>query len=245
MEESPAPNQPAEQPKREASDGSIDPKRRQRAPDDQGAPVAANAPNAPPAAGPTLEPVSSSKAGGRRSVVDRHDADLVRVYLRQTSGIRLFTRSEEVAAAKRVQQTRERFRSGVMSSDHVLRGVFRLQNDLCSGKLRVDRELEVSAKRMSKSAQILKRLRENLDAFGNLLRENESDFDVVIRKSLPVDERRRAWRRMAKRRQEAVGLAEEPAIKTRNLVTMLQSLEGISRRMETLKGRLAEARAKG
>jgi RNA polymerase primary sigma factor len=178
-------------------------------------------------------------AGGSTECID----DPVRMYLMQMGEIPLLSRAEELASARAIEKTRARFRHNMLASDFVLQGAVHLLEKVRDGALRLDRTIEVSVTNTSEKKRILRRLGPNLETLVKLLRENQRDFQVAIRRPNPKDKRHEAWRRLIRRRNRAVRLVEELNLRTPRLQPLLDKLTEIAHRMQVLRLQLAERRA--
>jgi RNA polymerase primary sigma factor len=166
--------------------------------------------------------------------------DPVRIYLMQMGEIPLLNRDQEIASAKQIERTRNRFRRSVLASDYVLHGAVTLLRKVRDGELRLDRTVEVSVTDAAEKKQILGLLPPNLRTLEHLLERNRQDFRIAISKTHKRDARRAAWRRMVVRRHKAVRLVEELALRTQRLQPMVENLMQISQRMDQLQVQLRE-----
>jgi RNA polymerase primary sigma factor len=171
--------------------------------------------------------------------------DPVRMYLMQMGQIPLLTRQQEVAAAKQIQRTRLRYRHTMLATDYVLQGAVEALEKVRDGRLRLDRTIEVSVTNIAEKKRILKRIVPNLATLQHLLKQNVKDFYQAVNKRLPMDERRAAWRRLIRRRNKAVRLVEEMNLRNNRLQPLLDKLQQIQTRMQTLQSLLRQARASG
>jgi RNA polymerase primary sigma factor len=175
---------------------------------------------------------------------DDHIDDPVRIYLMQMGEIPLLSRRQEIAAAKRIERARTRFRHAVLATDYVLQAAITLLEKIRDGRLRLDRTVEVSVTNVREKRHIMGLLDPNLRTLKHLLRSNQRDFRVAINKRRRMRERRQAWRRLVSRRNKAVRLIEEVGLRTQRLHPPLAQLKEISRRMEVLSEELVRLRRK-
>ncbi len=166
--------------------------------------------------------------------------DPVRIYLMQMGGIPLLSRKEEIAAARQIEQSRERFRLTLLATDYILHGAVDLLEKVREGHLRLDRTIEVSVTNVRGKRHLTKLLEPNLRTLRELLRRNVQDFRTAMRKSLSPSQRAKAWRRLTYRRAKAVRLIEELGIRTQQLQPLLDRFGEVAARMEMLSHRLAE-----
>ncbi|RMF44019.1 MAG: sigma-70 family RNA polymerase sigma factor, partial [Planctomycetota bacterium] len=167
--------------------------------------------------------------------------DPVRMYLMQMGEIPLLTRDEEVAAAKKIERTRTRYRHWMLATDFMLQGALKLLENVRDGKLRLDRTIEVSVTNAVEKKAIMKRIVPNIHTLRNLLVLNHHDYFVAIDKKRSDSERRDAWKRLTRRRNRAVRLVEEMNLRTNRLEPLFQKLKAIEARMHTLKNQLEVA----
>jgi len=173
---------------------------------------------------------------------DDHIDDPVRIYLMQMGEIPLLNRSEEIAAAKRIERSRVKFRHSMLASDYLLQAAVNLLEKVRDGRLRLDRTVEVSVTNIREKKHIMGILEPNLRTLVHLLERNRADFQIVISKKHPMPQRREAWRRLLSRRYKAVRLIEEVGLRTQRLQPLLDKLKEISQRMIQLSAELADLR---
>ncbi|MBN1910709.1 MAG: sigma-70 family RNA polymerase sigma factor, partial [Pirellulales bacterium] len=166
--------------------------------------------------------------------------DPVRMYLTQMGEIPLLTRQQEITLAKRIEQTRARFRCKVLECDYVMQHAVRVLHRVNEGELPFDRTVQVSVTDRLEKAQILGRLPHNLRTLDVLLKRNRRDYQLATSRLVPLAERREAWRRVGSRRGRAVRLVEELGLRTHRIEPMIHNLEEFSRRIDELKMRIDE-----
>ncbi len=168
--------------------------------------------------------------------------DPVRIYLMQMGKIPLLTRQEELAAARRIERARRRFRHSMLATDYVLQAAIGLLENIRDGKLRLDRTIEVSVINVREKRRLLRVLVPNVRTLKHLMRQNRRDFALAIDRRLRLRQRRQAWRRLVVRRNKAVRLIEEMGLRTQRLQPIYEKLKEIGRRTTQLLGQLAELR---
>ena len=171
--------------------------------------------------------------------------DPVRMYLMQMGEIPLLTRQEEVSAAKRIEMTRTDYRNWMLASDFMLQGATKLLEQVRDSKLRLDRTIEVSVTNASEKIAIMRRIGPNIKTLRHLLLRNHADYFSAINKSLPMVERKQAWKRLVCRRNKAVRLIEEMNLRTNRLEPIFQKLKAIQEQMVVLRTRIEEAMSTG
>jgi RNA polymerase primary sigma factor len=165
--------------------------------------------------------------------------DPVRIYLMQMGEIPLLKAKEELAAAKRIEISRRRFRQCMLANDYVLQAAVSLLECIRDNKVRLDRTIEVSVINLREKRRLLKVLEPNVFTLRHLLTHNRQDFTVAIHDRHPRKKRREAWRRLMQRRVKAVRLVEELGLRTQRLQPMLEKLKQITQRMESIQKQLA------
>jgi len=173
---------------------------------------------------------------GQEDLSGAHDHidDPVRVYLMQMGEIPLLNRREEVAAAECIERARTRYRRSMLASDYALYAAMELLEQIRDGKLRLDRTIEVSVTNLRKKQRLVRLLEPNLHTLRHLLLRNRADFRATRDRSRSMAERRAAYRRLMFRRQKAVRLIEEFGLRLQRLQPLLEKLQRISERMESL-----------
>jgi RNA polymerase primary sigma factor len=167
--------------------------------------------------------------------------DPIRMYLMQMGEIPMLTRAEEIDAAQQIERTRIRFRNELLANDFVLQAAVDLLTKVRDGKLRLDRTVEVSVTDAAEKKRTMLRIVPNLATLEQLLKRNGIDFRLAVSRSTPMPERRLAWRRMVRRRRRAVRLVEELNLRTQRLQPLLEKLQNVSLRMNSLREQLTEA----
>lgn len=171
--------------------------------------------------------------------------DPIRIYLMQMGKIPLLSRSAEVAAARRIDSARHRYRHSMLATDFMLRGTVTILENIRDGTLRLDRTVEVSVTNTAEKKRTLKRLGPNLKTLQHLLVQNSQDFRIAVSRRQPIEVRRRAWASLVRRRNRAVRLIEEMNLRTNRLQPLFDQLQEISARMQQLKEQLQEAASSG
>lgn len=132
--------------------------------------------------------------------------DPVRMYLTQMGEIPLLTRRQEIELAKRIEETRRRFRTKLLENDYVLQEAYKTLRRVHRGELPFDRTVQVSVTDHLEKDQILGRLPHNLNTLKLLLKRNRRDWRVATSKSADLARRAEAWKSLARRRRRAVRL---------------------------------------
>jgi RNA polymerase primary sigma factor len=162
--------------------------------------------------------------------------DPVRMYLTQMGEIPLLTRRQEVELAKRIEETRRRFRTKLLENHYVLLEAFKTLRKVHRGQLPFDRTVQVSVTDHLEKEQILGRLPHNLRTLSVLLRRNQHDWQTALSKSASQRRRRQAWQSLGRRRRRAVRLIEELGLRTQRIENRIGLLEKFLHRLNEIEG---------
>ena len=196
---------------------------------------------------PTLDEIR--KAVGEESSVritgrlPRPSDDPIRMYLSQMSEIPLLSRDEEIALAKKIELARKRYRRNVMASTFAAKSTVEVLKRVYRGELPFDRTIKVSLTERLTKEQIQQRMPHNFRTIEYLLRENERDFDVLVRKSSSAEEKKTARLQFLRRRSKLVQLIEELSLRSRRVSPLIQQMRKFSDRMKGLRTRIGELEA--
>ncbi|WP_391483919.1 sigma-70 family RNA polymerase sigma factor [Adhaeretor mobilis] len=166
--------------------------------------------------------------------------DPVRMYLMQMGEIPMFSREDEVSAAKQIEATRQKFRRTMLCNDYMLHGAAELLQKVANGELRLDRTIEISVTNTAEKKRILKRIGPNLQTIRELLAQNQTDYRLALSTSKPDSAKHDAWRRMVVRRNKVIRLVEELNLRIQKLLPIMEQLHEVARRMSTVKKHLAD-----
>ena len=172
--------------------------------------------------------------------------DPVRMYLTQMGEIPLLTRKQEIQLAKRIENTRQRFRAKLLECNYVIQSAYKVLKRVHNGELPFDRTVQVSVTDRLEKDQILGRLPHNLKTLDVVLRRNRRDYFIAVNKRQTKAKRRDAWRRLGRGRRRAVRLVEELGLRTQRIEPLIRTLDDFSRRIDDLKEKIANhKKAKG
>ncbi|MBN1853101.1 MAG: sigma-70 family RNA polymerase sigma factor [Pirellulales bacterium] len=164
--------------------------------------------------------------------------DPIRMYLSQMSIIPLLSREEEIALAKKIEITRKRFRRNLLSNHYACEATVRALHRVYQGELPFDRTIKVSLTERLTKWQIQARMPHNLPTLDHLLVEDKRDFAMLIRQTIPPDEKKSARKRFMRRRLKCLTLVEELSLRTRRVQPLMRHLIEMSGRMDFLHNRL-------
>jgi RNA polymerase primary sigma factor len=187
----------------------------------------------------------SVRAAAQRPVRSRRSTavidDPIRLYLAQMGGMPLLTREGEVAHARQIEHWRRRFRRTLLANDFVLAGAVALLERVQAGTVRLDRTIEVSVTNIREKRRILRRLAPNLATLRRIQEEKRRLFRTAMSRSLPLERRREAWRRLVRQRNKAVRLVEEMQLRIQRLYPLHRELQAHAGRLDALQSRAAAA----
>ena len=164
--------------------------------------------------------------------------DPVRMYLTQMGEIPLLTRKEEIALARKIENTRAAFRRKLLACDYVIRSAAKVLARVHRGELPFDRTVQVSVTDRLEKDQIMGRMPHNLRTLEVLLDQNADDYRIATSRAYKMTERRAAWKRLSRRRCRAVILVEELGLRTQRIEPMIDQLAKFSQRVDELQDQL-------
>jgi RNA polymerase primary sigma factor len=151
--------------------------------------------------------------------------DPVRMYLTQMGEIPLLTREEEIALARKIENTRKRFRKLILGSGFALREAIEIIDDVQNGKLAFDRTLKVSTSGLEAGkSEISDRLRENLSTLKRLLLSSKEDYRQYLKGDYTNSDLLKALKRICWRRRKGAILLEELNIQLKKIKPMIEML---------------------
>lgn len=160
--------------------------------------------------------------------------DPIRIYLSQMGEIQMLSRKEEYQAALRIDWTRRRYCSYLLSNDYLLRAAVDILTKVNSGELRLDRTLEVSVTNDSVKQRYASLLRPNLVTLRQLLTRNRSSYLSALNKKNSERKRRRAWKSLVYCRFKAARLILESGLRIERLEKSIFLLKEMGEKIEYL-----------
>ena len=169
--------------------------------------------------------------------------DPVRMYLTQMGEIPLLTRPQEIALAKKIEMTRMAFRRKVLESDLSMSAAVSILERVKEGLLPFDRTMRISTANHSAKESVTKRIPENLKTVRRILEANEKDWQQLKDNGLSADDRKAVFLQMRRRRQHAVTLLEELAMRTSRVQPLMDKLMNLKKKIDALQKALDEPRS--
>ncbi|MGA2035486.1 MAG: sigma-70 family RNA polymerase sigma factor, partial [Thermoguttaceae bacterium] len=158
-------------------------------------------------------------------------SDPIRMYLSQMAEIPLLARQEEIALAKKIEITRKRFRRTVIGCNMAMRNTLTALEKVHRGMLPFDRTIKVSLTERLTKEQIIARMPHNLATLTHLVEQNERDFNRLLNRRTPAEQRSEARKRFIRRRRKMLTLIEELSLRTRRVQAMMRQMEESHQRM--------------
>ena len=207
-----------------------------------GPPLPQSLPNSsvpkPPKVRPAAAKIPRPAARSRKSTAQIDDP--VRLYLLQMGGNPLLTRATEVSSAQQIELWRRKFRHTMLANDFILAGAISLLERVKAGTVRLDRTIEVAVTNTQEKARLLRRLGPNLATLRLIEQEKSRLFRIAMSRSVPLEQRRKAWRRLVRQRNKAVRLVEEMHLRIQRLTPLLKQLRAVGGRIDEVRGQLRE-----
>ena len=164
--------------------------------------------------------------------------DPIRMYLSQMAEIPLLSREEEISLAKKIEISRKRFRRALLGCNYALRTTVKTLKKVYDGELPFDRTIKVSLTERLTKEQVSARMPHNLETIDLLIKKNEENFCKLIRKSVSPEDKLKARQLFLRNREKLLVLVEELSLRTRRVAPLLQQLDELNQRMQTLQRRI-------
>ena len=171
-------------------------------------------------------------------------SEAVHVYLTQMGRVKLLTAEEERAIARRISETRYRYRRKLLGTDLALQTAADTMDRICSGDARIERMLESPTSSVRARRQLVSMMKHNLPTIRHLIASNEADFRMALDRRRTWADRFAACRRMISRRRKATELAEETPLRRAILEQMRDQLKQILGNMDSLDADIKNSRTK-
>ena len=165
--------------------------------------------------------------------------DPVRMYLTQMAEIPLLTRQQEISLAKKIEVTRKRFRRSVLGCNYSMQATVRTLGEVHRGNLPFDRTIKVSLTEQLTKEQIIARMPHNLATLEHLMEQTRADFRTMANKKSTPEDCAAARKRFCRTRRKSLILVEELSLRTRRVQPLVRQLKEMSRRMDTIRAKLA------
>ncbi|MBR4975805.1 MAG: sigma-70 family RNA polymerase sigma factor, partial [Thermoguttaceae bacterium] len=181
------------------------------------------------------ERVESAVAAFDFGETERWNSDPIRLYLSQLADIPLLTREEEVAASRKIETTRRRFRRVVLSSPAAVCEATRLVRDVCEERAAFDRTIKKNiSERLSKEA-IQNRMPANLETLERAVDKLRLDWRRLRSPATPLEEKVKIKREANLRRRRCALLLEELSLRTRRAHAIVKTMKATSARFDELR----------
>ncbi len=164
--------------------------------------------------------------------------DPVRMYLTQMGEIPLLTRDEEIALARRIELARMAFRRRILENDYCMEQAIAILEQVEHSDLPFDRTMRISTADHQAKNAVLKRIPNNITTVRKIIELNKNDWLEMNRSEDPAVKIKLRVQ-IKQRRRRAAALLEELALRTSRIQPLLNKLEGILRKLETLQDQLA------
>ncbi len=171
--------------------------------------------------------------------------DPIRMYLSQMCRIPLLSREEEVTLAKKIELTRKLFRRNLLRSFSALQATVETLDQVHAGDLPFDRTIKVSLTERLTKDQISARMPHNLPLLGQLMRDQQRDFAMLISRRESSELKGQARKRYLGRRAKMLHLVEELSLRSRRVQPQMHELEKLSKRIDHLQSLLLQLREEG
>jgi len=170
--------------------------------------------------------------------VARRIDDPIRMYLTQMGQIPLLTRKSEIALARKIEIARMTFRRKMLQCDYCARNSLELLQQVHNGTMSFDRTIKVGTSHFLTKNVIRKRLPENIETSGKLLKVNQALFRQVAANG-DTEEAQKAVMRMRRTKRKIATLLEELSLRTSRIQPVKNKLHGIYDKMCQLEKTIA------
>ena len=191
--------------------------------------------------GETEEEIQASLAEALAEANSRRIDDPVRMYLTQMGEISLLTRDEEIRLAKKIETTRIFFRLRVLNNDYAVAQAVETLELVDSGDLPFDRTMKISTAETDAKEKISARIPVNLKTVKQLLEQNRDDWDKLEEVSSEAEKDKYRVAIQIRRRKMAT-LIEELSLRTSKIRPLLNRINSISVKMNSLVKDIAKAK---
>jgi len=174
-----------------------------------------------------------------------NQADPIGVYMEQVSAIPLMSRDEELATARRVAETRSRFRRALFGADYVVLAMIETLRRVLRREARLDGVLDVPLKDKATRRIVRHTLGRVLPRLESIVDRNGGDFSAAVDRRGSRETRDAARRRLVRRRHHTAWMLDRMRFRCEPLLAVLEELDSITRRMESLQRAIRQRREAG
>ncbi|MDD4319006.1 MAG: sigma-70 family RNA polymerase sigma factor [Candidatus Peribacteraceae bacterium] len=161
--------------------------------------------------------------------------DEERMYMTEMAKTPLFTRTEEIAAAKSIERARLRFRNMLSRFVPAADAQVKMLERVHRREARFERVIDTCLTGRGEKEQVMGRMGANLRTIRGLRRRSRQLFRAAMNRSLSLEERRYARREEMRTRHAIARLLEELGVTTRRLEALMSVLEAKRNRIAVLK----------
>jgi len=170
--------------------------------------------------------------------VARRIDDPIRMYLTQMGQIPLLTRKSEIALARKIEIARMTFRRKMLQCDYCAKNSLDLLQQVHNGLMSFDRTIKVGTSHFLTKNVLKKRLPENIETVGKLLKINQTLFKQATADQ-EKDTTKKAIKQMRRAKRKVATLLEELSLRTSRIQPVKNKLHGICDKMNQLEQTIA------
>jgi len=170
--------------------------------------------------------------------VARRIDDPIRMYLTQMGQIPLLTRKSEIALARKIEIARMTFRRKMLQCDYCARNSMDLLQQVHNGTMSFDRTIKVGTSHFQTKNVIKKRLPENIETAGKLLKVSQTLFKQLTGNG-ETEEGKKTVKQMRRIKRKIATLLEELSLRTSRIQPVKNKLHGIYDKMCQLEKAIA------
>jgi RNA polymerase primary sigma factor len=177
-----------------------------------------------------------------RDIAGRDDP--IGFYLRQAAALPLLARDEEIALARRVEETRGRFRRAVLTCPYAQHKALDAFQRVLASQVPLDRTVETSITGQLQTHQILARLPHNVKTVQHLVNQEHIEFRRAFG-SPGAKPSHNVLARSLRRRRKIATLFEELSLRISRVITIWRELRDLGEQHQAAADRIASLRRMG
>ncbi len=171
--------------------------------------------------------------------------DPVRAYLTQMGRVPLLERHEEIALAQRIEVARKSFRRNIMQFAPCIERCVEVLRAVHEGELPFDSTLNTSALDETRKDDVAERLTENLQTVGSLMEKRRELWGSYRRAGTDREAKVSALQKIRRCERKCMILLEELHLRIRRIRPLLDVVDELLERMESIQCELQELREQG